>query len=119
MTQIRACEYTTHYYDCSYCDENSEEYYGVTESGKRIGITKARYHTLLKRWNTKPIFVELDRHIVYHGSCGKDGDEYYIEWDKKLLLLKLMFGSVLLKILLKSLIVHFVILTYLIKTLIL
>jgi len=72
---------TTHYYDCSYCDYNSEYYVAVTVTNKEISISKTQYHNLLKKWKAIPYFVELHRRIHYHGSCGKDGDMYEANWN--------------------------------------
>jgi hypothetical protein len=37
---------------------------------------------LIKQWKSNPKFVELNRDINYHGSCGKDGDMYRIVWNR-------------------------------------
>lgn len=75
----RTC--TTIYYDCSYCDENSAYWEVVDSGGNHIGITEEKYNQLKKKWNATPQFVELDRSIDEHGSCGVDGDMYSIKWD--------------------------------------
>lgn len=75
---------TTHHYDCSYCDYNSEYYEVITDRGNKKIISKEKYNILLRQWSAKPEFIELDRHINYHGSCGKDGDAYIIKWDQKI-----------------------------------
>lgn len=73
--------YTTHYYDCSYCDENSA-YWDVTDNGGHtISISQQKYLQLIKQWSATPKFVELNRRIENHGSCGKDGNMYYITWN--------------------------------------
>jgi hypothetical protein len=77
------CTTTTHYYDCSYCDENSKHYVAYLSNGSTIGITQQYYEYLIKRWSATPTFVELNRDIDRRRSCGKDGDMYYIEWDGK------------------------------------
>lgn len=79
--KTRTC--TTHYYDCSYCDEHSDSYVMYDTNRNSIGISKEKYLSLVKQWKAKPAFMELNRDIDYHGSCGKDGDAYSIHWDKK------------------------------------
>jgi hypothetical protein len=76
---------TTHtvYYDCSYCDYNSERYTMIDTKGNEIGISLSKYKSLMKQWRGKPKFVELNRYIDYHGGCGKDGDMYFFSWDKQ------------------------------------
>lgn len=71
----------TVYYDCSYCDYNSEYYVMVDSDGNQISISEEKYKSLMKLWKAKPEFVELNRDINYHGSCGKDGDMYKIVWN--------------------------------------
>jgi len=78
--KTRTC--TTHYYDCSYCDYNSEYWVMVDTKGNEIGISEQKYNQLIKKWSATPKFVELNRNINYHGSCGKDGDMYSIKWNK-------------------------------------
>lgn len=75
---------TTHtvYYDCSYCDYNSEYYVMINSNGDEIRISEAKYKALIKQWKADPKFVELNRDINYHGSCGKDGDMYRIVWNR-------------------------------------
>jgi len=80
----RGCITTTHYYDCSYCDENSEYWVMYDSGGHEISITEEHYHFLLNKWDAKEEFVELDRNIDYHGSCGVDGDAQEIKWNKKI-----------------------------------
>jgi hypothetical protein len=75
--------YTTHYYDCSYCDENSA-YWEVTNSlGQTWRISQNFYNYLMKKWNATPRFIELNRSIDYDGRCGQDGDAYEIVWDRQ------------------------------------
>jgi len=74
---------TTVYYDCSYCDENGPEWAVVNDLGERFYISKEFYENLRLRWKSNPQFVELDRDINYHGTCGVDGDKYEVYWDKK------------------------------------
>lgn len=79
------CQTTTHYYDCSYCDYNSEYYVMIDSGGNTISITRDKYLALQKKWNAIPVFVELNRNIETNGSCGNDGDMYSIKWDRKIL----------------------------------
>jgi hypothetical protein len=74
---------TTVYYDCSYCDENGPEWAVVNDLGERFYVSQTFYENLRRRWKANPQFVELDRDINYHGTCGVDGDKYEIYWDKK------------------------------------
>ena len=71
----------TTYYDCSYCDENPPRWTVVNSQGKEFSISEAKYNELMKRWKSSPEFVELNRDIDYHGSCGKDGDMYRVIWN--------------------------------------
>ena len=73
---------TTVYYDCSYCDENPPQYKVVNDLNESFSINRSFYEQLQKRWNSRAQFVELNRDIDYHGSCGQDGDKYEIYWDK-------------------------------------
>lgn len=74
----------TEQYDCSYCDHNSRRYEVVLRDGTIKGCTEAKYIELLNKWKSKPVFVELNRHINYSGGCGEDGDMYKIRWDGKI-----------------------------------
>jgi hypothetical protein len=74
---------TTVYYDCSYCDENGPEWAVVNDIGERFYVSQQFYENLRRRWNATPQFIELDRDINYHGTCGVDGDKYEVYWDKK------------------------------------
>jgi hypothetical protein len=73
---------TTVYYDCSYCEENGPEYKVHNTIGESFSISNSVYKDLMKRWKSIPKFVELNRDIDYHGSCGEDGDKYEIYWDQ-------------------------------------
>lgn len=77
---------TTHtvYYDCSYCDYNSEYYVMIDSDGNEITISEAKYKSLIKLWKANPKFVEMNRDINYHGSCGKDGNMYRIVWNREI-----------------------------------
>lgn len=74
---------STIYYDCSYCDENGPDYKVVNDLGESFYVRKSFYDELQKRWNATPRFVELNRDIRYHGTCGVDGDKYVIYWNRK------------------------------------
>ena len=78
----RTC--TTEYYDCSYCDENPARWIAIDDHGHQYSISEAKYLELRIKWKAKPNFVELNRDIDFHGSCGKDGDMYSIKWDGKI-----------------------------------
>lgn len=72
---------TTHSYDCSYCDYHAPYWEAIDDNGNRFAITEAKYKQLIAKWKASPKFIELNRHIVKHGSCGKDGDMYAIYWN--------------------------------------
>lgn len=74
-------EYCTESYDCSSCHYYPEEYFVVDNLSKETSISKEEYYRLKKLWNSTETFIELNRNIDYHGSCGKDGDMYSISWD--------------------------------------
>lgn len=72
--------YTTHYYDCSYCDKH-QPYWEVTNSmGETWRVSESFYNYLLQKWNATPRFIELNRRINHSGRCGEDGDAYEIVW---------------------------------------
>ena len=75
----------TEYYDCSYCDDNSEEYYLVDDGGNKFSISEQSYNYFTKLWSAKPQFVELNRDINTNWRCGKDGDLYEVFWDNQIL----------------------------------
>lgn len=88
----KTCSYTTggkhpvtHYYDCSYCDENPAHWSAVTASGEEHGISEGTYLKIKAQWGNEH-FQDLDRRINYHNGlfekCGQDGDMYYSVWDK-------------------------------------
>lgn len=80
------CTYTTtHYYDCSYCDDHSPQWTMVDSGGNEINISQEKYLALKAKWKADPQFVELNRDIDTHGSCGVDGDMYSIKWDRHIL----------------------------------
>ncbi len=69
-------------YDCSYCDKHPPRWVVVNSIGQEFSITEKYYKYLIKLWNSKPEFVELNRDINHGGwGCGKDGDMYSIKWD--------------------------------------
>lgn len=74
----------TTYYDCSYCDTNSERYYMTDSSGSNVYISKSEYDQLVRTWsnqNNKEFFIDKNRRIRKSGSCGVNGDAYSINWD--------------------------------------
>lgn len=73
--------YCTRYYDCSYCDENNAYWEVYDDQGHNWNVSEAEYNRLMKQWNAKPEFVELNRDIERHFGCGQDGDMYRIRWD--------------------------------------
>lgn len=79
----RTCttRYCTEYYDCSYCDENSEYWEAIDNEGHTFRISEAKYNSLQKQWRSNKVFVELNRSIDNYRGCGKDGDMYKINWD--------------------------------------
>lgn len=73
---------TTTYYDCSYCDRN-REYYLTRDSGNNTQeISKNEFERLKRIWGNKLTKVDLNRRIYKSGSCGTDGDMYYIDWNQ-------------------------------------
>lgn len=82
-TQTRTV-YCTEYYDCSYCDNNSEYYQAITREGLSFSISKQEYHRLKDLWGGEK-FKDLNRRINYSGGCGKDGDMYFTTWNGKVM----------------------------------
>lgn len=79
------CTYTVvHYYDCSYCDYTPARWITIDNYGHTFDISEQKYKQLIKKWSAIPQFNELNRNILFHGSCGKDGDMYSIKWDNKI-----------------------------------
>lgn len=68
---------TTQSYDCSYCRHHPEEWLMITSEKKSYNITKADYDRMCSIWNSKQVFVNMNRN--YHTL---DGDMYLIRWDK-------------------------------------
>lgn len=79
--KVTHTRYCTRYYDCSYCDEYNERYMMIDTKGREIHISKEEYLKLIEQWKATPIFQDLNRNIKYRGSCGKDGDMYFIRWN--------------------------------------
>lgn len=73
--------YTTHYYDCSYCDENSAYWIAYDDAGNSWRISRDYFQYLQRKWDSRLSFVELNRSINFHGNCGDDGDMYRIIWN--------------------------------------
>lgn len=67
-------------YDCSYCKNVSPEWKIVTRNGITQRISQNKYADIKSKWQNEA-FVELDRDIDFHGSCGDDGDMYRVNWD--------------------------------------
>ena len=76
----KSCSTCYEDYDCSYCDDTPTKCFGYDQYGKQHEITYALYKELERRWGN-PKFIELNRKINKHFSCGKDGDEYEITWN--------------------------------------
>jgi hypothetical protein len=73
--------YCTRYYDCSYCDRNDPYWVVLDDQGHTWRISENEYNRLRIQWKAAPQFVELNRNINYHGTCGQDGNMYSIKWD--------------------------------------
>lgn len=80
--KTRTC--TTHTYDCSYCDYTPEKYVMLDSGDNITTVSEEKYKSLKKKWKATSKFVELNRDINYHGSCGKDGDMYSVHWNNKI-----------------------------------
>jgi hypothetical protein len=78
-------KYCTKYYDCSYCDKNDPYWMVYDDQGNSWNITEKEYNKLVQQWKATPVFVELNRNIKKHFSCGKDGDMYKIVWNKDMI----------------------------------
>lgn len=79
----RSCStrYCTEYYDCSYCDNNPEYWEAYDNRGHSWNISQSEYNFLVQKWSSPKQFVDLNRSILKHYSCGKDGDMYSARWD--------------------------------------
>jgi len=71
-------------YDCSYCDKNSPYWEAIDTDGNVFRISQPYYFKLIQQWHSNPEFIELNRNIERHWSCGEDGNAYSINWDGKL-----------------------------------
>jgi hypothetical protein len=69
---------TTHFYDCSYVSYHPPEWIAITTINESLNISEQKYHEILKFWNVKERFIELDRNYY-----SDDGDKYLAIWDKK------------------------------------
>jgi hypothetical protein len=74
----------TEYYDCSYCDRNSAYWQVILANGHVMNVSESKWNELVKKWNTTPQFVDLERRIVKNGSCGEDGNMYRIRWNGRI-----------------------------------
>lgn len=77
--------YCTRTYDCSYCDKNNAYWEAYDDAGNSWIISKEYYNYLKDKWNSVPQFIELNRDIDTHWSCGVDGNAYLIKWDGKII----------------------------------
>jgi len=77
------CQTETHYYDCSYCSDHNAHWEVTNSLGESWDVSQDFYNYLKHKWSATPKFVDLNRDIDYHGSCGQDGDAYDIEWDNQ------------------------------------
>jgi len=68
---------TTQTYDCSYVQYHPEKWVMYDNNGISFSISKSYYNSLIKKFKTKPIFVDLNRNYY-----NKDGDKYQIYWNK-------------------------------------
>lgn len=66
----------TTYYDCSYVEYHSAEWSLTLNDKSQLYVSEHTYNTLLQRWNTPQIFVDMHRN--YHTN---DGDMYYSTWN--------------------------------------
>jgi len=81
----RVTDYKTVYYDCSYCEEH-DPYWEVLDNQKNSwNITENRFNELKKQWSATSVFVEMNRTIDKHYSCGQDGNMYSIKWDNNII----------------------------------
>jgi hypothetical protein len=78
------CQTETHYYDCSYCDQNPAHWEAIDDNGNKFTISEEKYNLLKRQWSSTPQFVDLNRNIDQSGSCGVDGDMFEIRWDGKI-----------------------------------
>lgn len=74
------CQTETHYYDCSYCDHNDAYWMAYDDAGNSWEISNRYYNFLKTKWSATEGFIELNRDISNHGSCGQDGNAFDINW---------------------------------------
>lgn len=67
-------------YDCSHCDRSGPQWIAYDNLGRSYTISQFYFEQLCKLWGNRN-FIELNRHIVYHFGCGKDGDKYVTNYD--------------------------------------
>ncbi len=77
----RTCTET---YDCSYCDRNSPYWEVYDDAGNSWKVSEAYYNYLRGKWAAVPRFIDMNRSIHKHWSCGEDGDAYSISWNYKI-----------------------------------
>ena len=76
---------TTEYYDCSYCKNVSDKYELIDAGNNTYSVSKETYEAYVRMWKQQPPqFLELNRDIDTNFSCGKDGDAYFVNWDKSI-----------------------------------
>ena len=66
-------------YDCSHRDDHPEHWTQVLSNGKEQEISKDEYYKLLKSWNARKIFVDMNRDFY-----NNDGNMYNIKWDNNI-----------------------------------
>jgi len=77
-------KYCSESYDCSHLDSHSARWEVITVTGWEISISEDFYKRLVKRFGVNICFQDMHR----ERECGfgdyvvKDGDMYYVEWDK-------------------------------------
>jgi hypothetical protein len=67
---------STETYDCSYVKNHPEQWVMYDNNGIEFSISKQYYNYLIKKFKTKPTFVDLRRN--YH---TRDGDKYEVYWN--------------------------------------
>ena len=67
---------STETYDCSYVKNHPEEWIMYDNNGISFSITKEHYNYLIKKFKTKPTFVNLNRN--YH---TRNGYKYEVYWN--------------------------------------
>lgn len=74
----RICRTVT--YDCSHCDSHQPSWTAWDNMGRSYNISQQHFEQLCKIWGKRQ-FVELNRSIDHHGTCGVDGDAYVTSYD--------------------------------------